>query len=64
MVFHEDMEILATQSPAKTDDALNDKLVPSDAAHIIYRKMRQRVLAELNPDEPEYSTRNQSAGPV
>ncbi len=62
MVFHEDMEILATQSPAKTDDALDDKLVPSDAAHMAYRKMRQRVLDELNTDEPEHSTRSQSAG--
>jgi phenylpropionate dioxygenase-like ring-hydroxylating dioxygenase large terminal subunit len=47
MVFHEDMAILASQVPANIDDAEHEKLVPSDAAHIDYRKMRKRMQDEL-----------------
>ena len=48
MVFHEDMAILATQHPPNIDDAEDDKLVPSDAAHVYYRKMRKKIRNELD----------------
>jgi phenylpropionate dioxygenase-like ring-hydroxylating dioxygenase large terminal subunit len=48
LVFHEDMAILATQRPANVDDASIDKLVPSDAAQIEYRKMRALHQKELD----------------
>lgn len=61
MVFHEDMAILATQQPANTDDAVADKLVPSDAAQIEFRKMRAHYKKEFDefpkqttsPNEPQ-----------
>ncbi len=48
MVFHEDMAILATQQPANTDDAAADKLVPSDAAQMEFRKMRTQYQKEFD----------------
>ena len=40
LVFAEDMAVLASQQPANVDDARNEKLVPSDAAQMAYRKLR------------------------
>jgi len=41
MVFREDWPIVASQQPGNVDDADNDKLFPSDAGLIAYRKMRK-----------------------
>jgi len=65
MVFHEDMAILATQQPANTDDAAADKLVPSDAAQIEFRKMRVQYQKEFDAvakqtsslDEPQLASK-------
>jgi phenylpropionate dioxygenase-like ring-hydroxylating dioxygenase large terminal subunit len=40
VVFKDDLPIVATQQPGSVDDANNDKLVPSDAALVAYRKLR------------------------
>lgn len=65
MVFHEDMAILATQSPANVDDAQDDKLLPSDAAHVFYRKLRKQLQDELavasGGGEPQQLSRKSGA---
>ena len=48
IVFHDDLPILASQRPVNVDDADGDKLLPSDAALIEYRKMRRRLREELS----------------
>jgi phenylpropionate dioxygenase-like ring-hydroxylating dioxygenase large terminal subunit len=48
VVFHDDLPILASQRPVNVDDADGDKLLPSDAALIEYRKMRRRLREELS----------------
>ena len=47
VVFHDDLPILASQRPVSVDDADGDKLLPSDAALIEYRKLRRRLREEL-----------------
>ena len=47
MVFHEDLPILASQDPSSVDGADAEKLLPSDAAQLQYRRMRKKILAEL-----------------
>jgi len=48
VVFHDDLPILASQRPVNVDDADNDRLLPSDAALIEYRRMRRRLRDELS----------------
>ncbi|MGI9329516.1 MAG: Rieske 2Fe-2S domain-containing protein [Gammaproteobacteria bacterium] len=47
LVFHEDQEILDSQQPRSSDDALEEKLVPSDGGVIAFRKLRALHQAEL-----------------
>jgi phenylpropionate dioxygenase-like ring-hydroxylating dioxygenase large terminal subunit len=50
-VFSEDMKVLDSQRPRSADDASTEKLVPSDAAIIAYRRMRRKhQFSSLNED--------------
>ena len=40
LVFHEDQAVLASQWPRSADDAVHEKLVPSDAAIVAFRRLR------------------------
>jgi hypothetical protein len=59
------MAILATQRPANTDAATADKLVPSDAAQMEFRKMRGQYQQEyddvakqmVSPDKPRSASK-------
>jgi len=64
MVFHEDMAILASQNPLNVDEAEHEKLVPSDAAHIYYRKMRRRIQDEFTQLTDMQGTNNNRKMPA
>jgi phenylpropionate dioxygenase-like ring-hydroxylating dioxygenase large terminal subunit len=51
LVFHEDQAVLASQYPRSADDASTEKLVPSDAAIVAFRRLRARHQAELAPHQ-------------
>jgi phenylpropionate dioxygenase-like ring-hydroxylating dioxygenase large terminal subunit len=53
LVFHEDLPILASQDPASVDDAGAERLLPSDAAHVAYRKLRRQHQQELRETSSE-----------
>jgi hypothetical protein len=42
VVFHDDLPILASQRPGNVDEADTDRLLPSDAALIEYRRLKRR----------------------
>ncbi|UCG71461.1 MAG: aromatic ring-hydroxylating dioxygenase subunit alpha [Chromatiales bacterium] len=48
LVFHEDQAVLDSQRPRSADDAAHEKLVPSDAAVLAFRKLRAKHRAELS----------------
>jgi phenylpropionate dioxygenase-like ring-hydroxylating dioxygenase large terminal subunit len=41
LVFKDDQPILASQRPVNVDDADTDRLLPSDAPHVAYRRLRR-----------------------
>lgn len=47
LVFHEDQAVLDSQLPRNADDADAEKLVPSDAAIMAFRRLRAMHRAEL-----------------
>ena len=47
LVFHEDQAVLDSQLPRNADDAGDEKLVPSDAAILAFRRLRAAHGAEL-----------------
>ena len=47
LVFKDDLPIVATQLPANADDAASDKLVPSDACLVAFRKLRRAHREQL-----------------
>ena len=53
IVFKDDLPIVSSQQPANVDDAGTDKLVPSDAALVAFRKLRlahqEEIRADKNP---------------
>jgi phenylpropionate dioxygenase-like ring-hydroxylating dioxygenase large terminal subunit len=51
IVFKDDLPIVASQWPASVDDADSDKLVPSDAGLVAYRKLRRRHQEEIRAHE-------------
>ncbi len=46
LVFHEDQAVLDSQFPYSVDDASGEKLVPSDAAIVAFRRLRAQHQAE------------------
>lgn len=52
IVFKDDLPIVASQRPVTVDDATDDRLVPSDAALVAFRKLRRahqdEIQAHLN----------------
>jgi phenylpropionate dioxygenase-like ring-hydroxylating dioxygenase large terminal subunit len=55
IVFRDDLPIVASQRPISVDDASSDKLVPSDAALVAFRKLRRAHQDELQAahDDPD-----------
>lgn len=47
LVFKDDLAILASQRPTSVDDADGDRLLPSDAALVAYRKLRRQLRDEV-----------------
>lgn len=47
IVFRDDLPIVASQRPINVDDANDDKLVPSDAALVAFRKLRRAHQDEI-----------------
>jgi phenylpropionate dioxygenase-like ring-hydroxylating dioxygenase large terminal subunit len=47
LVFHEDQAVLLSQRPLSADEAGDEKLVPSDAGVVAFRKLRSRHQHEL-----------------
>jgi len=56
LVFHEDQEVLDSQQPRSADEAVDEKLVPSDAGVLAFRKLRVA-------HEADRSTPDAAAGP-
>jgi phenylpropionate dioxygenase-like ring-hydroxylating dioxygenase large terminal subunit len=52
IVFKDDLPIVASQQPANVDDADTDKLVPSDAGLVAFRKLRRSHQEQLRTFEP------------
>jgi phenylpropionate dioxygenase-like ring-hydroxylating dioxygenase large terminal subunit len=54
IVFNDDLPIVASQQPSNVDDANIDKLVPSDAALVAFRKLRRAHQDEIQShiDDP------------
>lgn len=53
LVFDDDLPIVASQQPANVDDAGGDRLVPSDAGVVAYRKLRRSHQQELRQEPRE-----------
>ena len=52
IVFKDDLPIVASQQPICVDDANSDRLVPSDAGLVAYRKLRRAHQDEVQPGAP------------
>lgn len=52
LVFHEDQAVLESQRPRSADEAQGEKLVPSDAAIVAFRKLRAQHRAEMCGQAP------------
>ena len=62
LVFRDDQPIIGSQQPANVDDADSDRLVPSDAAHLAYRKLRRAHQQELREWRPRGAPPGQQPG--
>ena len=52
LVFREDWPIVASQTPANVDDVRDEKLLPSDAPVLAFRKLRRSHLRTGTPTAP------------
>lgn len=55
IVFKDDLPIVASQQPVNVDDATSDRLVPSDAALVAYRKLRRAHQEEIRAFDDDRS---------
>ena len=62
LVFKDDLPIVASQMPPNVDDAQDDKLVPSDAGLVSFRKLRRDHRTEIRAWTTEQGSARASVG--